>query len=185
MSNNVPFRRLLLLAALTSLAACSGLRGPDAVPGDSAAATGPTAAPDATAAAATDVPPPVETAPAPAAPSANPAVVALLDSAHADARAERLPRAIAAVERALRIEPRNPHLWQELARLKLQKGDYQQAENFAVRANSWAGSDKGLQAKSWRIIGEARSLRGDNAGARAALARAKALEQESQLNGAR
>jgi len=64
--------------------------------------------------------------------------------------------------------------------LKLKKGDYQQAENFAARSNSWAGSNKALIAKNWRIISEARSLRGDNAGAKAALARARALEPEGE-----
>ena len=64
--------------------------------------------------------------------------------------------------------------------LKLQKGDYQQAETFAARSNSWAGSNKPLLAKNWRIISEARALHGDSEGARAALARAQALESESE-----
>lgn len=142
-------RVLVLLASLAALTACSSLQ--------------PLATEDEAA--------------APAA-SANPAVVALLDSAQTDAAAGRLPTATASIERALRIEPRNPLLWQELALLKLQQGEYAQAENFAARSNSWAGADKALQARNWRIIGEARGLRGDNAGARAALERARALEHD-------
>lgn len=145
-------RVLVLLASLAALTACSSLQ--------------PLATEDEAA----------ETA-APAA-SANPAVVALLDSAQTDAAAGRLATATASIERALRIEPRNPALWQELALLKLQQGAYAQAENFAARSNSWAGADKALQARNWRIIGEARGRRGDNAGARAALERARALEQD-------
>lgn len=164
MSSNV-LLRLVVLTSLASLAACTLTPGPevaspDTVPAETAPA---------------DMSIPAEPAP-PLAPSANPAVVALLDAAHADANAGRLPTAAAAVERALRIEPRNPLLWQELARLKLQQGDYKLAENFAARSNSWAGSNKALQAQNWRLISEARSLRGDNVGAKAALARAKALE---------
>lgn len=157
------FRPLVMLLSLAALAACTGMQGPEVPPTDTSAEMGTENAPIVT---------PVEPSP----PSANPAVVALLDNAQNDASAGRLPTAIAAVERALRIEPKNPALWQKLATLKLQKGDYAQAESFAARSNSWAGADKAMQARNWRIISEARSLRGDNAGAKAALARAKALE---------
>ena len=51
------------------------------------------------------------------------------------------PAAAASIERALRIEPRNPRLWQELARVRLKQGQYAQAENVAARSNSWAGDD--------------------------------------------
>lgn len=113
-------------------------------------------------------------------PSSNPAVIALLDKARADASAGQLPSATATLERALRIEPRNPVLWQELALVKLEKGDYPQAENFAARSNTWAGANKRLQARNWRIISEARALRGNNEGAQSALQRARALESESE-----
>lgn len=112
--------------------------------------------------------------------SSNQAVIALLDKARRDARAGQLPTATASLERALRIEPRNPVLWQELALLKLQQSDYRQAENFAARSNSWAGSNRALMAKNWHIISEARALRGDNQGAQAALNQAKALESDSE-----
>jgi len=120
---------------------------------------------------------PIETPATPASAPVNPAIIALLDNAHANEQAGRLPTAGAALERALRIEPRNPVLWQELAMLKLKKGDYVQAENCAARSNSWAGANKPLLAKNWHIISEARSLRGDNQGAKAALVRAKSLEE--------
>ena len=69
------------------------------------------------------------------------AIAGLMDSARADAAAGRLANAAASLERALRIEPRNPRLWQELARVRLKQGDYAQAESLAARSNSWAGSD--------------------------------------------
>jgi tetratricopeptide (TPR) repeat protein len=110
-------------------------------------------------------------APSPPA-SDNAAVIALVDGARADAEAGQLARAEAALERALRIEPKNARLWQELARVKLRQGDYAQAESLAVRSNSWAGSDSRLRAENWLLIAEAREKRGDEKGAREALERA-------------
>ncbi len=187
MPTKVLFRPVVLLISLASLAACTGMQGPDAPqtattnrtetvntpPGSTGTVTNTeTAGTENTGAIVQPIEAPVE----PVQPPANPAVVALLDNAHINANAGRLPSATAALERALRIEPRNPVLWQELAALKLKKGDYVQAENCAARSNSWAGSNKLLQAKNWRIISEARSLRGDNPGSKAAMERAKALE---------
>jgi predicted Zn-dependent protease len=112
------------------------------------------------------VPAPVPASPAP---TQTAAVASLVNSARADAAAGRLVSAAASLERALRIEPRNPRLWQELARVRLMQGDYVQAENIAARSNSWAGGDNRLRAENWRLIAQAREARGDAAGARAAL----------------
>src|SRR5712691_9518197 len=107
--------------------------------------------------------------PEPAARTENLAIAGLLDGARADSAAGRLANAAASLERALRIEPRNPRLWQELARLRLKQGDYAQAESTAARSNSWAGSDNALRAENWRLIAQSRDARGDTEGARAAL----------------
>lgn len=109
------------------------------------------------------------TGPAPVPPIENTAIASLMDGARADVAAGRLVNAAASLERALRIEPRNPRLWQELARLRLKQGDYAQAESVAARSNSWAGGDSALRAENWRLIAQAREARGDAAGARAAL----------------
>jgi len=108
-------------------------------------------------------------APEPAAATENLAIAGLLDGARTDAAAGRLANAAASLERALRIEPRNPRLWQELARVRLKQGDYAQAESTAARSSSWAGSDHVLRAENWRLIAQARDARGDAEGARAAL----------------
>src|ERR1700704_283666 len=107
--------------------------------------------------------------PAPPAHTENLAIAGLLLGARTDAAAGRLANAAASLERALRIEPRNPRLWQELARVRLKQGDYAQAESTAARSNSWAGSDNALRADNWRIIAHARNARGDAEGARVAL----------------
>ncbi len=113
--------------------------------------------------------PPPGTAPAPAPATETIAIASLLDGARADTAAGRLANAAATLERALRIEPRNPRLWQELARVRLKQGDYAQVESTAARSNSWAGGDSGLRAENWRLIAHAREARGDAEGARAAL----------------
>ena len=107
--------------------------------------------------------------PAPPAHTENLAIAGLLIGARTDAAAGRLVNAAASLERALRIEPRNPRLWQELSRVRLLQRDYVQAESCAARSNSWAGSDDALRADNWRLIAQARQARGDSDGARAAL----------------
>ena len=97
--------------------------------------------------------------------------------ARAEAAEHKLQSAVASIERAQRLEPRNPWLWQELARLHLAQGDHAQAESLAARSNPWAGSDGTLRAANWRLIGAARAARGDVAGPQAAEARAVQLER--------
>jgi len=115
--------------------------------------------------------------PAPAPVSDNAAVLALVDQAHAEAADQRLQGAMGTIERALRIEPRNPYLWQELARLHLAQGDYDQTESLAARSSSWAGANRPLRAANWRLIRDARLARGDTAGAQEAEDRARQLER--------
>lgn len=104
--------------------------------------------------------PPPAPAPPPAQRPENIAVAGLMENARADVAAGRLSNAAASLERALRIEPRNPRLWQELARVRLQQGQYAQAESLAARSNAWAGADTAMRAENARIIAEARELLG-------------------------
>ena len=141
-------------ALLLVLAACA--TAPEAPPGGPAPPT-----PNAT-------PPPISR-------SENVAVAGLMESARADVAAGKLSTAAASIERALRIEPRNPRLWQELARVRLQQGQHVQAEEVAKRSSSFAGSDNALRAENWRLIAQAREALGDADGARAARESAEKL----------
>jgi len=116
-------------------------------------------------------PPPVSVPAPPPASSRqeNIAIAGLMESARADAAAGKLANAAASLERALRIEPRNPRLWHELARVRSRQGQHAQAENVAVRSNSFAGDDRALRAENWKLIAETRNARGDKEGARQAL----------------
>ena len=141
--------RLVAALVAVALAACAA-RQPAPVE---------SAPPPIVAAPPVEQPAPVPTPPPSSAGRESVAVAGLVDSARADAGAGRLAEAAATLERALRIEPRNPRLWQELARVRLQQGDFPQAESLAQRSNSWAGSDSALRAENARIIEQARAQR--------------------------
>ena len=106
--------------------------------------------------------------------SNNHAVVALVNSARTDMASNKFDAAGATLERALRIEPRNPVLWQELAHIRMQQGQYQQAESLASKSNGLASDNRTLRAQNWRLIGQARLKRGDHQGAQTAFDKAAA-----------
>ncbi len=101
--------------------------------------------------------------------SNNPAVIALTDTARAERTAYHYGKAAASLERALRIEPRNARLWYELAQLRMQEEEYQQAESLALRSNRFSGNDRVQRRANWQLISESRRERGDIAGAEKAL----------------
>ena len=111
----------------------------------------------------------------PAERAATPVVVALLDAADRQTQAGQLPAAAASLERALRLDPRNPETWYQLAVVRFREGYLDQAEQLARKAEALAGGDKMARARSWRLIAAAREGAGDLDGARAASEMAEAL----------
>jgi tetratricopeptide (TPR) repeat protein len=105
----------------------------------------------------------------------GPAVLALLDEAHSALSRGRSEQAVASIERALRIEPRNPFLWQALAGTHLYQNLPDQAESTAQKSNSLARGNPYVEIENWRLIALARQARGDPDGARQAEAQADAL----------
>ncbi len=112
--------------------------------------------------------------------SDNKAVIALLDRAQTDNVAGRREAADSALERALRIEPRNPWLWHQLAQLRLAQGQYAQAITMARKSNSFAANQSSVQAANWQVIGQARAAQGDPAGAEDAFRRAADFAQQDK-----
>ncbi len=106
----------------------------------------------------------------------SPAVVALLGQAENQANTGDLEAAAASLERAIRIEPRNPLLWYHLATVRLAQQQAAQAEQLAVKSNSLAAGNRLQQSRNWRLIARAREALGDSTGARAAERRARELE---------
>jgi len=107
-------------------------------------------------------------APAPVIKSHSPAVVALLEHAEQQANAGELASAAASLERAIRIDPRNPVLWYHLATVRLAQDDPSQAEQLAVKSNSLATGINAQLLRNWQLIAQARRKQNNTAGAAAA-----------------
>lgn len=114
---------------------------------------------------------PPSTTPAPAAPAAPPpqrppapeAVIpppagrvgTLLLNANQAMQAGHFGRAELQLERALRLAPREPQLWQAMARLRFAQGNYAQAVQFCLKSNSLAGRNGALRRQNWLLLEKA------------------------------
>lgn len=61
------------------------------------------------------------------------------------------------LERALRIEPQNPHYWYAMAQAKYQQGQYPQSIQFCLKAESLAGSQPQVAAESRSLLRRAQT----------------------------
>jgi tetratricopeptide (TPR) repeat protein len=102
----------------------------------------------------------------------NPAVIELTAQAESAEKSGDLDQASGYIERALRIEPRDPQLLQHMAEIKLQKADYQQALSFAVRSYEIGPRVGEICSRNWRTISVAREHLNDTSGANDAASRA-------------
>ena len=108
--------------------------------------------------------------------STQPAAVgALLQQAEQQANVGDLESAAASLERAIRIDPRNPVLWFHLATVRLSQGEPSQAEQLAAKSNSLAPGNHAQQSRNWLLIAQARRQLNNGAGAAAAERRAREL----------
>jgi outer membrane biosynthesis protein TonB len=130
----------------------------------------PTPVPEATPAPApapTPAPPPTRTY------RLGPATQSLVTQSRGQAQAGDLDGAAATLDRAIRIEPRNPLLWIELAKVDLARKDARQAENYGRKALSLATGDRNAQAQASRVIADALKAQGRTQEARAFEGRAR------------
>ncbi|MEL7447696.1 MAG: hypothetical protein AAFN78_00725 [Pseudomonadota bacterium] len=109
-------------------------------------------------------PAPVE-APEPAVAEPSSAVVSLLNEAQQARGRGDLGAASAHIERALRIDRRNPALYVELALIRFAGGEFGQAEALALKAASLAPADAAMQSRAWSVVARVREASGDSAGA--------------------
>jgi Tfp pilus assembly protein PilF len=114
-------------------------------------------------------------APPPREPTLGAASQALVQQAQAQLAVKNYAVAAGSIERALRIEPDNPLLWIELAKVRQAEGNYVQAENLARKAVSMSVQAPRTQAQAWQLIAETYRARGKNIEAQDAEAKAKAL----------
>jgi len=103
------------------------------------------------------------------------AVVALLAQSEREERQGALGAAVSTVERALRLESRNAHLWNRLAHLRYNQGRRGLAADLAAKSNALAGRDLALKRDNWLLIAAARRSIGDGHGARVAERKARML----------
>ncbi len=104
----------------------------------------------------------------------NPAVKELLAEAGSAETTGDYDQAAVLLERALRMQPRNPEILQQLAEVQLQKQDYEQALNFAVRSYDIGPRVGEICDRNWRTISVAREHLGDRNGSVQAELRASA-----------
>lgn len=76
------------------------------------------------------------------------------------ARQGKLDLASATLERGLRVAPKDAALWSQLAEVKLQQQQYQQARSLAAKSNSLARGSSGVVQRNHWIIEESRRRSG-------------------------
>lgn len=102
----------------------------------------------------------------------NPAVKQLTEQASGAEMQGNFDQAGSYLERALRIDPRDPQLLQHMAEVQLQMSNFQQALNFAVRSYDTGPRVGEICSRNWRTIGVAREYLNDSRGANEAEERA-------------
>ena len=125
------------------------------------------------------IPPPkiVPTYPKAAEDISSQAVVSLMKQARTARAAGQFDQASGALERAQRIEPRNYFVWSSLARVYLDKKDYDNAESVALKSNSLARGNIYVELENWKIIAAARQAQGDAIGALQAQSKADEIQR--------
>ncbi len=99
-------------------------------------------------------------APASAGPSTASPTLALLRQSERSADGGDLGSAIAYVERAIRLDPRDGSLWLRLGRLQLAANRPDVAEQMAQKAIALA-ANRSAQRDGWLLVADAREARGD------------------------
>ncbi|AWY44276.1 hypothetical protein DKY63_31960 [Pseudomonas putida] len=92
----------------------------------------------------------------------NSASTALIETASRQYGNGQLDQAAATLERALHIQPNNPATLHYLGVLRLQQGDYQQAETLAARSNLRVGRNVALRNRNFQLIQAAQQARASN-----------------------
>ena len=100
-------------------------------------------------------------------------VVALISEAERNITLGSLDIAAATVERAMRIEPRNGHIFIKLAEIRIKQGKAVMAEQLAEKTLSLSQGKNALKKRCWLLIAKARHLQGNQQGAAQAEQRAR------------
>ncbi len=102
----------------------------------------------------------------------SPAIISLVIEAEKNSQAGDFESAVSTIERALRIESRNPILTYKLAQIRLKQSKPRLAEDLAKKAALLSAQNKSLRRQSWLLISEARKQQNNFYGAKEAKIRA-------------
>ncbi|EJM63160.1 hypothetical protein PMI29_03469 [Pseudomonas sp. GM49] len=92
----------------------------------------------------------------------NSASTTLIETASRQYENGQLDQAAATLERALHIQPNNPATLHYLGVLRLQQGQYQQAETLAARSNMRVGRNVELRNRNFQLIQAAQQAQASN-----------------------
>ncbi|HIJ78982.1 MAG: hypothetical protein OEY01_07915 [Desulfobulbaceae bacterium] len=76
-------------------------------------------------------------------------------------QAEQFDRAEMLLERAMRVEPRNPENWHLMGRVRFGQHRYAQAVQFCLKSNSLVGKNATLGKQNWILIEKAYTAMGE------------------------
>ena len=107
--------------------------------------------------------------------SLSAATKSLVAQATTQRKSGNFVQASATLERALRIEPKNPLLWIEYGQLRMDEKNYTQAESMGRKALASAIGDLRTQSKAWLLIADSYKARNRNGEAQQAYERANTL----------
>lgn len=113
----------------------------------------------------------------------NSASTTLIETASRQYELGELDQAAASLERALQIQPNNPATLHYLGVLRLQQGQYQQAETLAARSNIRVGRNVELRNRNFQLIQAAQQAQATDTPPHAKenlVAVQKGLEEETQ-----
>jgi tetratricopeptide (TPR) repeat protein len=113
----------------------------------------------------------------------NSASTTLIETASRQYESGQLDQAAATLERALHIQPNNPATLHYLGVLRLQQGQYQQAETLAARSNMRVGRNVELRNRNFQLIQAAQQAQASGTPPNAKedlVAVQKGLEEETQ-----
>jgi len=128
-----------------------------------------------------ETPPPPPPAPPPPPPfeplqtfaPLSPVVGTLVLAANKSSDKGNVESASMTIERAIRIEPKNPTLFYKLALLRLKQAKPKLAEDLAKKSLQLAANDKQLKKHSWLLIARARDMQNNPEGAKEARKKAE------------
>ncbi|MGE8063547.1 tetratricopeptide repeat protein [Pseudomonas sp. NPDC089569] len=113
----------------------------------------------------------------------NSASTTLIETASRQYENGQLDQAAATLERALHIQPNNPATLHYLGVLRLQQGQYQQAETLATRSNMKVGRNVQLRNRNFQLIQAAQQAQSSGTppiGKADQVAVQKGLEEQTQ-----